>query len=387
MRIGKHYRVTGRFEGGMGVAFRCEDERQQGRVVILKTYKSGSGGDESQLRAAFTREAQVWIALHRQQYLALVEDVLLIDGRIFVEMPYYANGSLRNVLDQGPIPVERAVAFAAQLVLAMVYVSDERKILHLDLKPENILIGSSGEALITDLGLARAMHPAWGTGPAVSSLAAPQDGGVVGTVPYMSPEMIAGRGVNATADIWAWGLIVYEMVMGRRAYEGRDLRSMLKSIVSEPPLQWSKFKAQVPSDLFAVISKCLLKDPAGRFSSFGELASGLDRLIALVDAEEHVPFWNKWKKETRVRITEPLLKSHWKTRVRPHLEDGTTTRVKQTELMLLTQAQRSRKIGDTKAAILALEKLLGSESEWGKRWACLMLEREDHVFIRQHTSR
>jgi len=170
-------------------------------------------------------------------------------------------------------------------------------------------------------------------------------------------------------------LIVYEMVMGRRAYEGRDLAFLVKSIVTEPPIQWSEFKAQVPSDIFAVISKCLLKDPAGRFSSFGELAAAsidsspwvMSRSLSLSGRSGG----RRHSSHQRISAAESL--DHV---VRPHL-DSATSYVKHTELMLLTQAQRSRKIGDTNAALLALKKLFGSEPEWGKRWASLTAERDD----------
>lgn len=380
MKIGRHYVVNHRYEGGMGIAFRCEDERAPGQMVILKTYKDGP--DRAAFRAAFTKEAQTWIALGRQQYLAYVSDVAVIDDRVFVEMEYYENGSLRDQLSEGPLAVDRAVALALQMVLAMNYVSDEQAILHLDLKPENILIGHNGEALITDLGLARAMSPTLGAGPLLKELDS-AEGGVVGTVPYMSPEMIRGDAVDARADIWAWGAIVYELIMGQQPFQANDLPALAQSILSEQPGGWGRFRSRTPSTLSAVVAKCLSKDPASRFSSFRELAAELDSVIALGAGDTSPPFW---RKDSRIHVTEHSLRAGWIIHFRPHVAPDHHS-IRYTEPRLLVQAKQSRMIGNSEAALQALNDLFESEAAWGERWLSFMQQREQPAWMINEHSR
>lgn len=373
--IGTHYRIIKQFEGGMGIAFLCEDIREPGKKAILKTHKGG--GDEATLRAAFTREAQIWISLNRHQYLARVTDVLSLEGRIFIEMEYYESGNLRALLCQGQLSVEKAIALGAQIVLGMAYFSDDQKLLHLDLKPENILIGNYGEALVTDLGLARALQPTLGLDSIAGEAGVASDPILAGTLPYMAPEMFAGRQIDARADIWAWGLIVFEMIMGRRAYESVEWKLLVQAIVNDKPMQWRQFKAQVPSALFTIVARCLSKKPADRYKTFGELAAALDTVLALGSPDKPDHFAGV----ERIHVPDAMLCSHWITSIRPRHE--LKSRFKYTEIMLLTQATRLRTIGDTPGAVAALMKLFRPEPGWGKRWIALMQQREDEIIARR----
>lgn len=369
MLIDKNYEVVKCFEGGMGLAFVCRDLSDDGRLFVLKTFKRDQG--HAKARAAFVREAQAWIQLHSQGYLAAVDDIVLLEGQLFIKMPYYRRGSLRDRLVDGPLPLEDAVRYGANIVLGMHYV-ESRKLVHLDLKPENILISDEDDALITDLGLAQAL------GPVSSNQVVPDVTAWGGTLPYMSPEMLRGEALNHQADIWAVGAIMYEMIVGEHAFPGHDSDAIARRILAGQPAELAVLRQRVPAELYEVITRCLAPARSQRFKAFGELGQALDACLSLGQGEgdTKLPFW---KRDRRIPIGDTKTITGWVIEFRPESMRHTGS-IKFTEIMLWRQAAWLRAAGKIREALAVLDKLLGPVDGWGDRWCKLLSERSEGHF-------
>lgn len=365
MIIGNRYEVIRTFEGGMGVAHVCKDLTVAGQLVVLKTYKEGVSNQK--FRAALIREANTWIALHGQQYLARIDDMLSFDGRLYLEMPFYANGSLADILQDGHLPLEDAVRLAAQLLMGLRYPSDKAKFLHLDLKPQNVLIGEAKEALITDLGLAKCIYQVNGF-PSIGQKQQPDQSGLSGTVPYMAPELFKGDKATVSADIWAWGIIFFEMLTGRHAFTGSTVEEIIISICTKPPNDWHRFRETVPNCVFDLVAMSLEKDPSRRFRSFVQLSEAFDKIIKTGVADEKLPFW---KRDNRILLSDKNTAFHWISEVR-HGLGVLKAKFTFSELTDLTRAKRYRSIGNLSSALDSLKNILGDDREWALRWTELM---------------
>lgn len=368
MRIGDRYQVVRTFEGGMGAAHICKDLRANGPLVVLKTYREDAS--DQKFRTALIREANSWIALHGQQYLARIDDVLSIDGRLYLKMPFYVNGSLANILEHGALPLDDAVRLAAQLLIGMRYLSDEEKFLHLDLKPNNVLIGEANEALITDLGLAKCFYRVNGL-PSLDQQQLPKQSGISGTLPYMAPELLKGREATVAADIWAWGLIFFEMLTGHHAFTGSTLDELAIRICTKPPADWLRFRKSVPRSVLDVVATSLRKDVAHRFRSFAQLSEAFDKIVKTGITDEKLPFWQR---DDRVLLNDKTTAFHWISEVR---RSGEEVKVSLTfnELTELTRAKRYRTIGNHTSALASLRNILGDDQVWVSKWAELMRAR------------
>ncbi len=368
MLIGNRYEVIRTFEGGMGVAHVCKDLTADGQLVVLKTYKEGAS--DQKFRAALIREVNSWIALHGHQYLALIDDVLSLDGRLYLKMPFYANGSLADILKDGPLPLDDAVRLAAQLLIGMQYLSDKCGFLHLDLKPQNVLIGEAREALITDLGLAKCVYQVSGL-PSLGQKQLPEQSGISGTIPYMAPELFKGGEATVSADIWAWGLIFFEMLTGRHAFTGSTLEELAVSICAKPPTEWVRFKETVPRSVFDLVATSLEKDPSRRFQSFAQLSEAFDKIIKTGVADEKLPFW---KRDDRIVLNDKITAAHWIYDVRQG-RGVVKFNVTFSERTDLTRAERFRSIGDRSSALASLRNILGNDQVWALTWIELMRTR------------
>src|ERR1700756_1305038 len=216
-----HYRITTKLgEGGMGAVYRATDTKL-GRDVAIKVLPDSLAGDSDRL-ARFTREAQVLASLNHPNIAAIygVEDRALILE--LVEGP-----TLAERLMQGPIPIEDVLPIARQIAEAMEF-AHERGIVHRDLKPANIKIRNDGTVKVLDLGLAKAFLPdsAGGSANAMDSPTltsrATQVGVILGTAAYMAPEQAKGKTVDRRADVWAFGVVLYEMLTGRMLFSGES---------------------------------------------------------------------------------------------------------------------------------------------------------------------
>lgn len=368
MHIGDRYEIVHTYEGGMGAAHVCKDLSANGQLVVLKTYKEGAS--DQKFRAALMREANSWIALHGQQYLARIDDVLTIDGRLYLKMPFYANGSLADILEARPLPLDYAVRLAAQLLIGMRYLSVKSKFLHLDLKPQNVLIGEGKEALITDLGLAKCVYQVNGL-PSLGQKQGPEQSSISGTIPYMAPELFKDGKATAGADIWAWGLIFFEMLTGRHAFTGSTPEELVANICAKPPTDWAGFRESVPRTVFDLVATSLEKDPSRRFRSFIQLSEAFDKIIKTGVDDEKLPFW---KRDDRILLSDETTAFHWISDVRQG-RGMVKWNLTFSELTELTRAKRYRSIGDRSSALASLRNILGDDQGWALKWTELMRTR------------
>jgi serine/threonine protein kinase len=265
-KILSHYRIVGKMgEGGMGVVYRAEDLKL-GRQVALK-FLPGAGGEwpESVLRR-FEREARAASALNHP-HICTVHGLEDFGGQPAIVMELVEGETLAARLAKGALPLDQSLALAIQVAGALAD-AHRRGVVHRDLKPANIMLTKSG-AKVLDFGLAK-MERAVATSAQAETVT--QKGAIVGTLHYMSPEQVQGKETDARSDIFSFGLVLYEMLTGRRAIEGESAASVMAGILErEPPLQ-----SGIPLALNRLLSRCLAKDPEERWQSARDLKTELE---------------------------------------------------------------------------------------------------------------
>jgi non-specific serine/threonine protein kinase len=266
------YRILGKLgEGGMGEVYRARDTRL-GRDVAVKVLSQRLAADQTAV-ARFHREARAVAALSHPNILAIF-DVGSSEGVAYAVMELLEGQTLRARLQGGALDAGHAVALGVQLARGLAAAHD-RGVVHRDLKPENLFILKSGQLKILDFGLAR--HEARATGP--SSLATLDDttpGSVLGTVGYMSPEQVRGQATDHRTDVFAVGVVLFEMLAGRRLFAASSAADTMAAIVRDPVPDLSAVNPQVPISLTRIVTRCTEKDPAARFQSATDLAFALD---------------------------------------------------------------------------------------------------------------
>jgi eukaryotic-like serine/threonine-protein kinase len=255
------YRVVRRLgHGGMGVVWLAHDPRLD-RQVALKLLPSHRSTDDA-ARRRLTEEAKAASALDHPHIATIYDIGDAPDGRLFIAMAFYEGESLRDRLERGPLPVGEAVAVATQLADALA-AAHAVGIVHRDVKPGNVILTQSGGVKLVDFGVAKL--PA---ARAAASLMA-------GTPPYMSPEQFRGEEVDGRADIWSLGVVLYEVLSGRRPFGGADEAALLRAIQNETPPELRQLNPEVPAPLARIVERCLARSPATRFASASELRDAL----------------------------------------------------------------------------------------------------------------
>jgi Tol biopolymer transport system component len=261
-----HYRVTTKLgEGGMGAVWRATDTKLN-RDVAIKILPDTFAADPDRL-ARFTREAQVVASLNHPNIAAIygVEDRALILE--LVEGP-----TLAERIAQGAIPLDEVLPIARQIAEALEYAHD-KGIVHRDLKPANIKLTVDGRAKILDFGLAKAFSTDFAAADPTSSptmtMRATMAGLIMGTAGYMSPEQAKGKPVDRRADIWAFGVVLVEMLTGRMMYTGETVSETLASVIKDQP-DLAALPAGTPPAIRRLLKRCLEKDPQRRLQAIGE---------------------------------------------------------------------------------------------------------------------
>ncbi len=273
--------------GGMGEVYRARDPKLN-RDVALKVLPDDFATDPERL-ARFKREAQVLASLNHPNIAAIygLEDsgethALVLE---LVEGP-----TLQDRIAQGAIPLDEALPIAKQIAQAL-EAAHEHGIIHRDLKPANIKVTSDGVVKVLDFGLAKALEPEQSAedianSPTMSmTAAATKMGMIMGTAAYMSPEQAKGKPVDKRTDIWAFGVVLFEMLTGRQAFGGTDISETLASVL-KTDLNFDALPADVPRGLRRVLSRCLQKDRADRSRDIGDVRLDLAEAITAPAGEE-----------------------------------------------------------------------------------------------------
>ena len=276
-----HYKVISKLgAGGMGEVWRAQDTKL-GRDVALKVLPASFASDPERL-ARFELEARA-LAAFSHPNIAGIHGLEEVDGQRFLVMEVAEGQTLAERLAKGPLPVEEAVRIALQIAQAL-EVAHDKGIVHRDLKPGNVMVNAEGRVKVLDFGLAKALgaHPlSGGSGVDAShspTLAMTQAGVLLGTAGYMSPEQARGKAVDRRADIWSFGCVLYEMLAGRRAFDGETVTDVLGAIVHKEP-DLAQLPAAVPSRIRHLLQQCLQKDASRRLQSIGDARVALQEWL------------------------------------------------------------------------------------------------------------
>jgi serine/threonine-protein kinase len=285
-----HFRVLGRLgHGGMGIVYRAEDEKLR-RTVALKVLPRAFAKDEER-RRRFLREARSGAAIAHAN-IATVYEVDEADGRIFLAMELVEGETLRARIARGALPVAEAVRIARGIARGLAR-AHAKGVVHRDLKPDNVMIDGDGEPKILDFGLAKlreAAAPAGGPSAlehAETAGPATEEGRLLGTPQYMAPEQGKGAPTDARSDVFSFGLVLYEMCAGRRAFQGATSLDVLMAIARDPHEPLRRRVPEATPGLEAVVDRCLAKAPADRYADAGEVAAALDALVSSGSTRSH----------------------------------------------------------------------------------------------------
>jgi Tol biopolymer transport system component len=275
-RLGPYEIVAPIGAGGMGEVYRARDTKLK-RDVALKVLPDSFASDTDRL-ARFTREAQTLASLNHPN-IAHIHGLEESEGVTAIVMELVEGDDLSQRIARGAILLEEALPIAKQIAEAL-EAAHEQGIIHRDLKPANIKIRLDGTVKVLDFGLAKALEPpgepsAQAMNSPTMTARATQMGMILGTAAYMAPEQAKGRAVDKRADIWAFGVVLYEMLTGRRAFDGDDISEVLASVLKTNP-DWSAFPAGLPSSIRRLLRQCLEKDPKQRIRDMGDVRLMLD---------------------------------------------------------------------------------------------------------------
>ena len=261
--------------GGMGEVWRARDSRL-GRDVAIKVLPAHLSGDGA-AAARFEREARAVAALSHPHIMA-IHDVGTENGVAFAVMELLEGRSLRERLAAGPIPLRKAVEYAAQTAHGLA-AAHEKGIVHRDLKPENLFVTTGGQVKILDFGLARQGPSSAQDDDSPTRARDTDPGTVLGTAGYMSPEQVRGAAVDHRSDIFSLGCVLYEMLTGRRAFRRDTAAETMTAILREEPPELAVSNTEAGPALDRIVRHCLEKAPSERFQSARDLAFDLEAVL------------------------------------------------------------------------------------------------------------
>ncbi len=276
-RLGPHEIVALLGVGGMGEVYRATDTNLK-RQVAIKVLPASVAADADRL-ARFQREAEVLAALNHPN-IAHIHGLEKSDGILALVMELVEGPTLADRIAQGALPLADALPIAKQIAEAL-EAAHEAGIIHRDLKPANIKVREDGTVKVLDFGLAKAMESPASSAHAMNSptisLHATQAGMILGTAAYMAPEQARGSVVDKRADLWAFGVVCYEMLTGTRLFEGVTISDTLAAVLKTEP-DWTKLPADTPTPIRRLLRRCLEKDRRKR------LADAADARLEIEDA-------------------------------------------------------------------------------------------------------
>ncbi len=280
-RVGPYEIVGPLGSGGMGEVYRARDRRLE-RDVAIKVLPDAVAHDPERL-ARFEREARL-LAASNHAGIASVFGVEDADGTRALIMELVEGPTLDDRIASGRLPADEVLGVARQLAEALEY-AHERGIVHRDLKPANVKLRPDGTVKVLDFGLARALDTQ-ASAPVGDLSQSPtitqrmtQAGMILGTAAYMSPEQARGREADRRADIWAFGVVIYEMLTGRSAFAGETISDTLASVMRDDP-DWSALPPRLSQRWRVLLQRCLAKEPRQRLQAIGEARIALEDLAA-----------------------------------------------------------------------------------------------------------
>ena len=247
--------------GGMGTVYRANDHHFA-RVVALKFLSESLAGD-SVLKRRFQREARAAAALDHVNIGSIHGVEETEDGRLFIVMPYYEGGTLKNTIAKGPLPVTDAIACAAQVADGLAH-AHAAGVIHRDIKPANLMFAGDGSLKILDFGIAK-----------IAGEKLTRTGLVLGTLAYMSPEQAAGGTLDHRTDLWALGVVFHEMLTGRPPFSAPSIELLFRAVRYDEPPEVRSLRPEVPSGVEAVVSRLLQKEPGRRYPDAVSVAVAL----------------------------------------------------------------------------------------------------------------
>ena len=288
-----HYRILEKLgEGGMGIVYKAEDTRLK-RTVALKFLPPALTCDP-EARERFIHEAQAASALDHANICNVHDVAETDDGQTFIVMACYEGSSLKSKIEDGDLRIEDGIEIATQIAEGLTR-AHEAGIVHRDIKPANIFLTTRNEVKILDFGLAKL------TGQTILT----KPGSTLGTAAYMSPEQAKGEPVDQRTDIWSLGVVLYEMLAGRRPFTSDYEQALIYEILNEEPKPLRLFRPGVPLALEQCVLKALAKTPQERYQTAADLLSDLKTARAPEHASETIAAheaMTKRKRKRRVRI-------------------------------------------------------------------------------------
>jgi len=268
-RTVSHFRVAEPLGGGgMGVVYRAEDT-QLGRSVALK-FLAPELVRDPECKARFLTEARAASALDHPNLCTILEVGESEEGMLFLAMPCYDGESLQRRLSRGALPIDQAIDIAAQTAQGLAK-AHSQGIIHRDVKPGNLFLTDDGLVKILDFGIAKLSGE---VGPT-------RLGSALGTPSYMAPEQTRGEDVDARADVWSLGVVLYEMLAGRRPFLGGTGTAIVYAVLHEEPESLANLRPEAPRELLRIVSRLLAKDPAQRYADAIEVLADLRAALDL----------------------------------------------------------------------------------------------------------
>jgi len=275
-RLGPYEIVSALGAGGMGEVYRARDTKLN-RDVAIKVLLPAVANDPDRL-ARFSREAQVLASLNHPN-IAHVHGLEESIGVTALVMELVEGEDLSQRIARGAIPIDEVLPIARQIAEALEAAHDHG-IIHRDLKPANIKVRADGTVKVLDFGLAKAIDPTRGSSADAMnsptlSMHGTQAGIILGTAAYMAPEQAKGKAVDKRADVWAFGVVLYEMLTGAKAFPGEDISDTLATLLKFDP-DWSRLPADTPPSIRRLLKRCLTKDPKLRLRECGSAIADID---------------------------------------------------------------------------------------------------------------
>jgi Tol biopolymer transport system component len=276
-RVGSFEILSPLGAGGMGEVYRARDTRLE-RDVAIKILPDAFARDPDRL-ARFEREARLLASLNHP-HIAQIYGIEDSAGLKAFAMELVPGPTLAERIAAGPLSLDDTAAIAQQMAGAL-EAAHERGVIHRDLKPANVKLGPDGGAKVLDFGLAKLAEPALGStdASAATSPRMTHAGLVLGTPAYMSPEQARGGVVDARTDLWAFGCVCFEMLSGRRAFDGATASDAIAAVLTREP-DWSALPASTPESWRRLLRRCLARDPVHRMRHAGDIRIELDDIVS-----------------------------------------------------------------------------------------------------------